>query len=75
MLHAKVLASPCAHARIKSIDTSQAKALEGVAAVLTWKICPVLYTPLPVSQTPFQARWICSPWIIKFALWVTGWLW
>ena len=40
MLHAKVLASPYAHARIKSIDTSQAKALEGVAAVLTWEDLP-----------------------------------
>src|SRR5690606_17943379 len=37
MLHAKVLASPYAHARIKSIDASQARALEGVAAVLTWE--------------------------------------
>jgi putative selenate reductase molybdopterin-binding subunit len=33
MLYAKVLASPYAHARIKSIDASLAKALEGVAAV------------------------------------------
>lgn len=40
MLHAKVLASPYAHARIKSIDTSQAKALDGVAAVLTWEDLP-----------------------------------
>jgi putative selenate reductase molybdopterin-binding subunit len=35
MLHAKVLGSPHAHARIKSIDASQARALPGVAAVLT----------------------------------------
>ena len=40
MLYAKVLASPYAHALIKSIDTSQAKALEGVAAVLTWEDLP-----------------------------------
>lgn len=40
MLYAKVLASPYAHARIKSIDTSQAKALKGVAAVLTWEDLP-----------------------------------
>ena len=33
MLHAKVLFSPVAHARIKSIDTSQAEQLEGVRAV------------------------------------------
>ncbi len=40
MLVAKVLHSPHAHARIKSIDTSKAKALPGVAAVLTWQDLP-----------------------------------
>ena len=35
MLHASVLRSPHAHARIKSIDTSKAEALEGVRAVVT----------------------------------------
>ncbi len=40
MLIAKVLHSPVAHARIKSIDTSAAKALQGVAAVLTWQDVP-----------------------------------
>jgi CO/xanthine dehydrogenase Mo-binding subunit len=35
MLHAKVLRSPYAHASIRSIDTSRALALPGVAAVLT----------------------------------------
>jgi putative selenate reductase molybdopterin-binding subunit len=40
MLYAKVLLSPHAHARIKNIDTSQAKALQGVAAVLTWEDLP-----------------------------------
>ncbi|GLZ53514.1 xanthine dehydrogenase family protein molybdopterin-binding subunit [Actinomycetospora sp. NBRC 106378] len=35
MLHAAILASPHAHARIVSIDTSRAKALPGVVAVLT----------------------------------------
>lgn len=45
MLHAKVLRSPHAHARILSIDTSKAKALEGVAAVLTWQDIPrVVYS-------------------------------
>ncbi len=45
MLHAKVLRSPHAHARIKSINTSKAKALEGVAAVLTWQDLPrVVYS-------------------------------
>ncbi|MCF6277760.1 MAG: molybdopterin-dependent oxidoreductase [Anaerolineales bacterium] len=40
MLHAKVLKSPLAHARIKSIDASQARALPGVAAVLTHEDIP-----------------------------------
>ncbi len=45
MLVAKVLHSPVAHARIKHIDTSRAKALEGVAAVLTWQDIPrVIYS-------------------------------
>ena len=35
MLHAAVLRSPHAHARIRSIDTSEARALPGVVAVLT----------------------------------------
>ena len=35
MLHGKILRSPHAHARIKSIDPSRALALPGVAAVVT----------------------------------------
>ena len=35
LLHGAVLRSPHAHARIKSIDTSKAKALDGVKAVMT----------------------------------------
>ncbi|MFN3307631.1 MAG: molybdopterin-dependent oxidoreductase [Anaerolineales bacterium] len=45
LLHAKVLRSPYAHARIKRIDASRAKALAGVAAVLTWQDIPrVVYS-------------------------------
>ncbi len=45
LLHAKVLHSPHAHALIKKIDTSKAKALDGVAAVLTWQDLPrVVYS-------------------------------
>lgn len=40
MLVAKVLPSPLAHARIKRIDASKARALPGVAAVLTWEDVP-----------------------------------
>jgi putative selenate reductase molybdopterin-binding subunit len=45
MLVAKVLHSPHAHALIKKIDTSKAKNLPGVAAVLTWQDVPrVVYS-------------------------------
>src|SRR5579862_2886197 len=40
MLHGKILPSPHAHACIKRIDTSKAKALPGVHAVLTYKDVP-----------------------------------
>jgi len=45
LLHAKVLRSPHAHARIKRIDARRARDLEGVAAVLTWRDIPrVVYS-------------------------------
>jgi len=45
MLVAKVLKSPYAHARIRDIDATKARALPGVAAVLTWKDIPrVVYS-------------------------------
>ena len=37
LLYGKILASPHAHARIKRIDASKARALPGVRAVLTYK--------------------------------------
>lgn len=40
MLHAQVLRSPYAHARVVSIDTSAAEALPGVEAVCTFKNTP-----------------------------------
>jgi CO/xanthine dehydrogenase Mo-binding subunit len=42
MLHGKVLRSPHAHARIRSIDTSKAEALPGVTAVVTAKDFPII---------------------------------
>src|SRR5438445_7482354 len=35
LLHGRILRSPHAHARIRSIDTSKARALPGVAAIIT----------------------------------------
>ena len=42
MLHGKILRSPHAHARIRSIDTSRAEALPGVKAVLTARDFPIV---------------------------------
>jgi len=49
MLFARVLRSPHAHARIKSIDTSAAEALPGVKAVITGKDFP----DQPKSKPPY----------------------
>jgi 4-hydroxybenzoyl-CoA reductase subunit alpha len=47
MLHGKILRSPHPHARILSVDTSRAEALEGVHAVVTGKDMPVRYGIIP----------------------------
>ncbi len=45
LLIGKILHSPVAHAKIKKIDATKARALEGVAAVLTWQDIPrVVYS-------------------------------
>ena len=41
-LHGKILRSPYAHARIRSIDTSKAEAMPGVTAVATSKDFPII---------------------------------
>jgi len=51
MLYAKVMRSPYAHARIKSIDASLAERLPGVKAVLTCK------DPEVTSLKPTSAGW------------------
>ena len=69
LLHAKVLLSPHAHALIKKIDTRKAKALEGVAAVLTWQDIPrVVYStagqsdpipgPLDTFSLDYKVRFV-----------------
>ncbi len=47
MLHAKILRSPHAHARIRSIDATRALSLEGVQAVITGKDLPIPYGVIP----------------------------
>ena len=47
MLHSKTLRSTHAHAKILSIDTSEAEALEGVHAVITGRDLPVRYGVIP----------------------------
>ncbi len=47
MLHAKILRSTVAHAKIRNIDASKALALKGVRAVITHSDCPkVHYSPM-----------------------------
>jgi 4-hydroxybenzoyl-CoA reductase alpha subunit len=50
MLHAKILRSPHAHARIVRIDTSRAAALPGVFAVLTGEALPRTYGVIPWTE-------------------------
>jgi 2-furoyl-CoA dehydrogenase large subunit len=55
MLHAAVLRSPFAHAKIKSIDVSKAEGLEGVFATLTGLELPSLTNPMR-SRTGFPIK-------------------
>jgi carbon-monoxide dehydrogenase large subunit len=63
MLHVAFLRSPYAHARLLSIDTSAAKAMEGVVTVITaddlgdyWQPGPLLVPPPPVPGMFFHQR-------------------
>ena len=47
MLHGKILRSPHPHARIVSIDTSSAEALDGVHGVVTGQDMPTTYGIIP----------------------------
>src|SRR5579859_8217288 len=49
-LHCKILRSPHPHARIVSIDTSAARRIDGVKAVITGADLPVRFGILPVTQ-------------------------
>src|SRR5436309_1692549 len=59
MLHAKVLRSPHAHARIKSIDASAARALPGVKAVITGQDLPELASGIyQMGEIPVNPRYL-----------------
>ncbi|MBI2378423.1 MAG: molybdopterin-dependent oxidoreductase [Deltaproteobacteria bacterium] len=50
MLHAKILRSPHAHAKILHVDVSQAQAMPGVAATLVGTELPTRYGIIPWTQ-------------------------
>ena len=49
-LHCAVLRSPHAHARIISIDTSEAEKIPGVRGIITGRDLPITFGVLPISQ-------------------------
>ncbi len=49
----RLLRSPLPHARILSIDTSRAEALEGVVAVCTGADCTVPFGVLPIAENEY----------------------
>ena len=57
MLHGKVLRSPYAHARIRSIDTSKAEALPGVVAAVTAADFPIIQEQvIDLAETQGNSR-------------------
>jgi carbon-monoxide dehydrogenase large subunit len=53
-LHAVVVRSPHAHARILGIDASRALALPGVLAVYTWADIASIAQPIPIRLAPLE---------------------
>ncbi|MCI0844292.1 MAG: xanthine dehydrogenase family protein molybdopterin-binding subunit, partial [Chloroflexi bacterium] len=62
LLHGKILRSPHAHAKIKSIDAAKALALPGVKAVVTSADLPVLSgRPVDVAEgSPLNPRFLSN---------------
>jgi CO/xanthine dehydrogenase Mo-binding subunit len=56
MVHAKILRSPLAHARIRDIDTRRAQAMKGVLAVVTAADFPVVPvgSTIPMGETGYD---------------------
>src|SRR5918911_3525307 len=60
LLHAAILRSPVAHARIKRIDIEAARRLDGVVAVVTGAEAAELCNPLPdFGPAPDKHVWRC----------------
>lgn len=57
MLHAVLLRSPLAHARIRSVDLSRAAALPGVALALNGADLLRLLPPVPEGQISMPSKW------------------
>ena len=63
MLHAALLRSPVAHARIRCVDASAARTRKGVIAAYTahdlgdyWQPGPLLVPPPPIDRLTFNQR-------------------
>src|SRR5512139_971542 len=54
MLHAKYLRSPHGRAKIKSLDISKAKALEGVVDIVTWDDPDILAMNQAMSEAEIK---------------------
>ncbi|MFQ5851252.1 MAG: xanthine dehydrogenase family protein molybdopterin-binding subunit [Candidatus Binatia bacterium] len=63
MLHAAILRSPHAHARILSIDTSKAQAIPGVVWIFTFQDIAELDVPVPIRmyRLPGLERYLQHP--------------
>lgn len=48
-----ILRSPVAHARIRGIDVTRARAMPGVRAVITGDVCDVPYGVIPIAQNEY----------------------
>ena len=57
MLHAVLVRSPLAHARIRSVDLSRAAAMPGVAAALNGADLLQLLPPVPEGQISLPSKW------------------
>jgi len=73
MLYGRILRSPHAHARILSIDTSRAKKLPGVLAIITGEDLPQKFGILPSSQDEYalaidKVRYVGDPVVAIAAL-------